>query len=315
VSTEADIIYRYFSAFGAGEAVALGVGDDAAVLRLPPEHELVVSTDTQVAGRHFFPDAFPEDIAYRAVATAASDLAAMAASPLGMTLALTLSEIDDLWLHSFSQGLGKASAALKLPLVGGDLTRGPLTLSVTVMGTVPSGRCIRRDGARAGDLLGVTGTLGDAACALVWLAGELPNHQALSEQDESFLNTRFFQPTPRFEWQDWLLENAHAAMDISDGLLLDARRLAEASGLGVHIDPDRLPLSLTTRQRGLEEATRWALTGGDDYELAIAFPPTVAIPSGITVVGKFTEAHGLHCPGYEAEIIGFDHFAVREPQE
>lgn len=307
--SESQIIQRYFSAFGRGDSVTLGIGDDAAALRLPAGQELVVSTDTQVVGRHFFSDALPEDIGYRVIAAAASDLAAMAAAPVGMTLALTLPEVDELWLHSFSQGVGDAATALKLPLVGGDLTRGPLTISVTVMGSVPAQSLVCRDGAVAGDLLVVTGTLGDAACALAMLEGQLPDRSRCREIDEVFLNTRFYRPSPRFEWLDWLREHAHACIDISDGLLMDATRIAEASGVGLRLNPQALPLSPNTHRQGEQQAIEWALTGGDDYELAIAVPPTCDIPQEMTVVGEFTVTTELQCPGVDVNQLGFDHFS------
>jgi len=309
VISESQIIQRYFSSFGRGDGVTLGVGDDGAALHIPPGHELVVSTDTQVAGSHFFADVLPEDIGYRAIAAAASDLAAMAATPLGMTLALTLPEIDELWLHSFSQGVGDAATAFDLPLVGGDLTRGPLTMSVTVMGSVPTGDLLRRNGAVAGDLLVVTGTLGDAACALAMFEGQLPERASCSETDEDFFNARFYRPSPRFEWLGWLRQHAHAGIDISDGLLMDAKRMAEASGVGVCINPDALPLSPSIRRQGEERAVQWALNGGDDYELAVAVPPTCEIPGGMTVVGEFTETTGLQCIGMNVSELGFDHFS------
>ncbi len=312
--SEFDLIYRYLANFGAGENVSLGAGDDAAVLTLPAGSELLVSTDTQVEGRHFLPDSLPEHVAYRAVAAAASDLAAMGARPLAMTLALTLPDNDELWLHSFSMGLAKAVEALNLPLVGGDLTRGPLALTVTVMGHSKAGEWIPRTGARPGDRVCVTGSLGDAAAALALLNGELalsgdPEDPALSPSACDYLESRFFAPSVRFEYASWLVENAHAAIDISDGLLADLAHIAHASGLACHIDPDAIPLSAVLKSLPREQALSWALTGGDDYELAMTVPPGVALPPGVTVVGECVAGSGVHCPGFEGLAGGFDHFA------
>ena len=160
-SGEFELIYRYFASLGSGPGVSLGVGDDAALLQLRPGQQLVTSVDTLLAGVHFPEDTFPEDIAYRAVAVAASDLAAMGAEPLAMTLALSLPEADEFWLHSFSQGLAAASRDCQLPLVGGDTTRGGLAISVTVMGQVPEGQALLRSGARPGEYFCVSGSLGD----------------------------------------------------------------------------------------------------------------------------------------------------------
>ena len=164
--SEFAIITHYFSSLGAGENVRLSVGDDAAALSVDDGFELLVSTDTSAAGVHFPDDLFPEDIAYKAVAAAASDLAAMGASPLGMTLAISLPEHDSLWLHGFSQGLASASRDFNLPLIGGDTTRGLLSMTLTVMGQCPEGQKLLRSGARPTDLLCVSGSLGDSAFGL-----------------------------------------------------------------------------------------------------------------------------------------------------
>ena len=170
--SEFTLIYRYFAALGRGEAVDLSVGDDCAILHLDEGERLATSVDTMVAGVHFPDDSFPEDIGFRAVSVAASDLAAMGARPLGMTVALTLPEADEFWLNSFSQGLAAAVGEYALPLVGGDTTRGPLTITVQVLGALPLNSALLRDGARVGDALYVSGTLGDAAGALAFLRGE-----------------------------------------------------------------------------------------------------------------------------------------------
>lgn len=311
---EFEVIYRWFAGFGAGDAVALGIGDDAAMLDVPAGYQMVVSTDTLVKGVHFPPETLPEDIAYRAVATAASDLAAMAAEPLAMTLALTLPEADDLWLHGFSQGLADAVADTGLPLVGGDTTQGPLTLSVTVMGAVPKGRALLRSGAQVGDRLWVTHTLGDAAAALALLQGELADTWLPEFDHQDWLIHRFNRPTPRLELALGLRAHATACIDISDGLLADARHIADASGVALYIEAQQIPLSaplISCPDRDL--AMRWALTGGDDYELLFTLPPALDAPPGCTLIGEVRSGSGVHCdhpaarPGAGGHL-GYAHF-------
>jgi len=307
---EFDLIVRYLAGFGAGPGVSLGVGDDAAALALPSGHELLVSTDTQVEGVHFPHHSLPESIAYRAVAAAASDLAAMAAEPLAMTLALTLPEADELWLHSFSMGLGDVVGDIGLPLVGGDLTRGPLSLSVTVMGTTPTGRYLTRAGARPGDRLCVTGTLGDAACALALLEGRCPGVDLLDGDQQEWLEGRFFRPTPRIAFASWLREHATACIDVSDGLLADTGHLAAASGVACRVVADRLPLSSALSRLPRKQAEGWALTGGDDYELVFTVPPGPSLPEGTQVIGEVVAGEGVSCDGADFQGGGYEHFSA-----
>ena len=301
---EFSLIARYFSAFGRGDAVQLGVGDDCAILSLRPGERLATSVDTAVEGVHFPDFNLPEDTAYRAVAAAASDLAAMGARPLGMTLALTLPEADELFLHSFSQGLGRAASDFALPLVGGDTTRGPLTITVQVLGALPAHQALLRGGARPGDELYVSGTLGDAAAGLALLRGEWQS----DDISEAFLEGRFNRPTPRLLLGQQLLGLATAAIDISDGLLADAGHIAAASGVRLRIEPDRLPLSpalLSHPQR--EQALHWALSGGDDYELCFTLPPGIELPPGCSRIGEVLVGEGVVCPGAPA-LPGYRHF-------
>ncbi len=307
---EFEFIHRHLGIFGAGSQVRLGVGDDGAVLALPPNSELVVSSDTIVEGTHFPKLTLPEYVATRAVGAAASDLAAMAADPLAMTLALTLPEPDELWLHSFSQGLGRCVQSLSLPLVGGDLTRGPLSVTVTVMGSVPTGCALQRAGAKPGDRLCVTHTLGDAAAGLALIMGELQGETEIPLEDEAFLEARFYQPTARLEWVPWLRQHAHSAIDISDGLLVDVAHMAEASGCACTIDSSALPLSPAVARLALESRLDYALAGGDDYELAVAVPSGVALPVGLIQVGEFHEGSGVQCDYSPTKIAGFDHFGT-----
>ncbi len=311
--SEFDLIYRYLASFGTGPNTVLGVGDDAAVMSVPAGHELLVSSDTQVEGVHFFPDTLPENLAYRVVSAAASDLAAMGATPLGMTLSLTLPEADELWLHSFSMGLGAVVSDLSLPLVGGDVTRGSLTLGVTVLGHSPVGAWVPRTGAQVGDWLCVSGSIGDAACALALMSGELTDLDCLDPDDEQYLEQRFYRPTPRLALADWLRQTATACIDVSDGLLADCGHIGRASGVGCRIDATKVPLSASLSKLPGEQALRWALTGGDDYELVMTVPEGTPLPDGITQIGQVTDDDGVTCTGYSGDDLvskdqGYDHF-------
>lgn len=302
---EFSLIARYFSAFGAGPAVTLGVGDDCAILQLGPHERLATSVDTVLEGVHFPLDSLPEDVAYRAVAAAASDLAAMGARPLGMTLALTLPAADELWLHSFSQGLGAAVAAFSLPLVGGDTTRGPLSITVQVLGALPAGLALTRAGAQLGDEVYVSGTLGDAAAGLAVLQGEYRPAPAVAE----YLEQRFFRPTPQLALGALLLNSATAAIDLSDGLLADAGHIAAASGVQLRINAEALPLSAALQAHpNRAQALGWALAGGDDYELCFCLPPGADVPAGCTRIGDVVEGAGVLCPGFEPLAAGYRHF-------
>ena len=311
---EFEVIYRWFAGLGAGKNVALGVGDDAAILEMPAGHQMVVSTDTLVEGVHFPIETLPEDIAYRAVVTAASDLAAMAAEPLAMTLAISLPVADDLWLHGFSQGLAAAVADTGLPLVGGDTTQGPLTVSVTVMGSVPRGQALLRTGAQVGDNVWVSNTLGDAAAGLAMLQGELASVWLPEFEDQDWLTLRFNRPTPRFDLVLQLRGHASACIDISDGLLADAGHIADASGVAIHIDADKIPLSSALMAcPDRELALRWALTGGDDYALLFTMPSGAPVPSGCTLIGEVRLGDGVHCDHSAAKStvgghLGYAHF-------
>ncbi len=304
-ASEFTLIYRYFSALGRGEAVDLSVGDDCAILRLEQGERLATSVDTMVEGVHFPADTFPEDVGFRAVSVAASDLAAMGARPLGMTVALTLPEVDELWLNSFSQGLAQAVSEYDLPLVGGDTTRGPLTIAVQVLGALPFERAMLRDGARPGDRVFVSGTLGDAAAALAFLQGDWRPEPDAAEH----LLQRFNRPRARLPLGRELLGKASAAIDISDGLLADAGHIAAASGVGIRLDLPTLPLSpFLASHPDRDQVLRWALAGGDDYELCFCLPPAEQAPAGCTHIGEVVEGEGVHT-GLDIDIEpGYQHF-------
>jgi len=281
------------------------VGDDCAILRLGEGERLATSVDTMVADVHFPGDSFPEDVGFRAASVAASDLAAMGARPLGMTVALTLPEADELWLNSFSQGLAEAVSEYELPLVGGDTTRGPLTITVQVLGALPLGKALLREGARVGDELYVSGTLGDAAGALAFLRGDWQPEP----DDAQYLLQRYNRPLARIDLGRELLGRATAAIDVSDGLLADAGHVADASGVRLVIDPDLLPLSAALSSHpSRDQVILWALAGGDDYELCFTLPADQAPPQGCTRIGRVERGSGVDC-GLAIDIPpGYQHF-------
>ena len=297
--SEFALIERYFRAGGAQRAdVRLGVGDDAALLEAPAGRELVAATDTLVEGIHFPAGAPPASIGHRALAVNLSDFAAMGARPAWALLALTLPQAEEPWLAEFAAGLGALARAHGVALVGGDTTRGPLCVTVTLLGHVPAGEALRRSGASAGDLLYVSGTPGDAAAGLALLERRL---QA-SEAAGAYLRERFQLPQPRLALGERLRRHASACIDVSDGLLADAGKLAAASGVGAELEFEALPLSEPLRATLAEgEARELALSGGDDYELCFAVPPAnvaalnAELPAerwGYTRIGVLRQAMG-----------------------
>jgi len=317
---EFDLIRRYFSRVGAGRTdVVLGVGDDAALLRMPADAELAAAVDTIVAGRHFPDGSDPRSIGHRALAVNLSDLAAMGATPAWATLALTLPSADANWLERFAGGLADLANAHGVALVGGDTTAGPLTISIQIMGHVVRGTALRRTGGQAGDLLAVTGTLGDAGAGLALVTSTLTAADAAAAQE---LIQRFEYPTPRVEFGMAARGIASAAMDLSDGLAGDLPKLASASGLAAHVDVDRLPLSRALRTVATpQQASDWALGAGDDYELLLAVPPprfdllaseAARLNLRLTVIGHLHGGNGLtwafHGKEMAAPDRGYDHF-------
>lgn len=263
------------------EDVAIGIGDDAAVCTPPAGQALVLGTDTLVEGVHFLPGTDPYALGYKSLAVNLSDLAAMGAQPAWALLALSLPQADLAWVEAFAQGFGALARQHGVMLAGGDTTRGPLSVTVQAGGFVPAGQALTRGGARPGDGLYVSGTLGDAALAL-----ELLQHG--SEPDVA-LRTRLERPEPRVALGVALRGQAHAVIDISDGLMPDLRKLLEASRCGADIDVDALPCSDAFRAAGGTDAQ--ALAGGDDYELLCALPGP-GVP-GLVRIGTVTTAPGL----------------------
>lgn len=267
---EFSMIKTFFSRHAASESVEHGVGDDCAVLIPPPGQRLVVSIDTQVSGRHFPADTPADKIASRALHCAVSDLAAMGAEPLWFTLALTLPHADSAWLELFSKGLYKAADVYPIALVGGDTTSGHLSISIQVHGAVPEKSVLLRSGAKVGDQIFVTGSLGDAAAGLKLVQNELTT----DEQSAKHLRSRFYDPEARIRAGLLLRYMASACIDISDGLLADLKHICEASGVGAELDATKVPLSaaiLASVPTG--KALELALTGGDDYQLCFTAAP------------------------------------------
>ncbi len=295
---EFELIERYFAAAAyaqPGAGLALGIGDDCALLALPLGEQLAVSTDTLVAGSHFPDPCDPYLLGQRALAVTVSDLAAMGATPIAFTLALTLPKADAAWLAGFSQGLAQMAQQCSIRLAGGDTTRGPLCLTLTALGRVPVGQALPRSGAKPGDLLCVGGVLGRAAGALPLVLGE---QQACAELAAPLL-AQYWSPSPQLALGQALRGRATAALDISDGLLGDCGHLAKASGVALFIEQVRIPLSPELQTLvGQTQALACALAGGDDYVLAFTVPP-VELPSlaaqhPVTVIGRVAIGQGVH---------------------
>jgi thiamine-monophosphate kinase len=292
------IIRRHFQALLPGSAdVLLGVGDDCALLQPPPGEELALTTDTLVAGRHFDPQVRAESIGWKSLAVSLSDLAAMGARPRWFVLALTLDQAEESWLAAFAQGLKAVAAPAGTALVGGDMTKGPLSITITAIGTVPSGKGLRRSGAKPGDAVCVTGTLGDAA-----LARELglATQCARFDPDREFLKARLNRPSPRLAAGHNLRGLAHAAIDLSDGLAGDLRHILEESWVGAEIRADRLPRSEAFQHLAPPDSgLALQAAGGDDYELCVCIPQErlaearrkLDVP--LTEIGRITREPGL----------------------
>lgn len=292
--------------------LVLGIGDDCAIQRVPANHELVFSVDTLVEGIHFPQNYAPEHLASRALAVAVSDLAAMGADPVCYTLALTLPEANHSWLEAFGRSLAESSRSLGIALAGGDTTRGPLSITVQVHGTVPAGQALLRGGAKPGDKVVVSGVLGDAAEALRWL-----DEKECEPYAEAVLK-RYHRPQPRLQLGCSLRGKASAAIDISDGLAADLGHILRASAVGAEIDVSLLPLSEAMKAlAGARRGARLALMGGDDYELCFTVSPSFwpelqdASPTPLTAIGEIVGAEGLalrNAEGLESELPGYDHF-------
>ena len=314
---EFELINHYFAAAQCaqgGEGVALGIGDDCALLDLPPGEQLAVSTDTLVAGVHFPRVCDPGLLGQRSLAVAASDLAAMGATPIAFTLALTLPEVGEAWLRAFADGLDRMARRCRLGLIGGDTTRGPLSITVTVFGRVPAGQALRRSGARPGDLLCVGGELGNAAGALPLVLGECEAPNALAQP----LLDHYWSPSPQFALGQLLRGRATAALDISDGLLADCGHIAKASGVALEVNLHQVPVSAALQGFvGPQAALQAAVAGGDDYVLAFTLPPgqlsSLQAQTPVHVIGRVLEGQGVSLRDRQGQDItplqrGYQHF-------
>ncbi len=301
--------------------IVLGIGDDAALLQPAPGQQLAVTADTLNAGVHFPAESAPADIGWKALAANLSDLAAMGAVPAWCTLSLSLPQAEGDWLDAFADGLFALADASGIAVVGGDTTRGPLSISITAMGQVPAAQALRRDGARVGDDIWVSGHPGEAAGALrLWQQGRLDVRGVVADAAHERLRQRLQRPMPRLSLGLALRTCAHAAADVSDGLLADLGHIASRSGVAAVLQADAVPLSAALRTAlGDAAALDCALRGGDDYELCFTAAPErrqavqalaadLALP--LARIGMIAEGRGVHCEGDAgAGRSGYRHFA------
>ena len=297
---EFDIIARYFQQdFPERAEITLGVGDDAALCTTPTGMQLAIAIDTLVAGVHFPNNTRPQDIGYKSLAVNLSDLAAMGATPAWMTLALTCPQPNATWLAGFKQGLLELAKDATISLIGGDTTRGPLTITIQVAGFVPKHCALQRSGARPGDEIYVTGTIGDAGLGLAAHQDQI----VLPHVTQQFVTSRLNRPTPRWREGQALRGIASSAIDISDGLLADLGHILIASNVGASIQLANLPLSeAMNKYLTVEKAWNLALSAGDDYELCFTVPPSQVaalqkvLPSNLcTHIGTIETNKGLRC--------------------
>ncbi|MDO8890461.1 MAG: thiamine-phosphate kinase [Sulfurimicrobium sp.] len=316
--SEFDLIRQYFTR--PTPSALLGVGDDAALLQVSPCMDLAVSVDMLVEGRHFSPQDGPGTVGHKSLAVNLSDMAAMGAQPRWATLALALPAADEKWLRGFAGGFFGLASKFGVELVGGDTTRGPLNICIQIMGEVPAGKALRRDGAKAGDEIWVSGTLGTAALALAFRQGRVE----LDQLEAAACLPALYVPQPRVALGLALRGIATAAIDISDGLLADLGHILEQSQVGAEIHFEALPLHEVTRRHiNLEVAKNCVLAGGDDYELCFTAPADrhaeleelslkLALP--LACIGRIASGAGLAVldgkgDPMPVEMKGFDHFA------
>ena len=314
---EFDLIARHFTRPAAN--AVLGVGDDCALVDVTNGMDLAVSTDTMVSGTHFFPDVDPENLGHKALAVNLSDIAAMGAMPYWATLALTLPNVNHAWLASFAKGFFDLAEEFNVSLIGGDTTRGPLALTVTIMGEVPAGAALRRGGAKAGNDVWISGNVGDAALAVAHRHGRL----VLAADDYHEAVMRLYEPSPRVALGQALRGLATSAIDISDGLLADLTHICRLSGVGATVELAAVPVSSIGMKHINSDAGRNAiLAGGDDYELCFTAHPnsresieelTNMLGVPITRVGQIRRGKGVSLLGSDGQPVtidgrGYDHF-------
>lgn len=327
---EFDLIQRYFSGPELQQSrrdVCVGIGDDCALITVPQGKQLAVSVDTSVVGVHFLPEAPAHSIGWRALAVSLSDLAAMGAQPAWFTLAISLPEVEETWLASFSKGMADLCQRYGIALVGGDTTRGELSMSVQVQGYVSHGAAWRRNGAKPGDIIYVSGKLGKAAAGLQVAQGflaqgrELPDLVALTDMETSLSQSErqalkaYLYPEPRIDLLSVLSSRVSSAVDVSDGLLADLGHILSASGVGASLDGNRIPC-FDRAEFPAEVCSQLALTGGDDYELCFTVSPqrrleleVGASQRGIPLypIGVVTTQLGIRGVS-DSDRSGFDHF-------
>ena len=319
--SEFDLISRYFVRPGHASArAALGIGDDCALVTPTPGMQLAISSDMLVEGRHFFANADAQKLGHKCLAVNLSDLAAMGAQPLAFTLALALPSAQPPWLAAFSDGLFAVADAHQCELIGGDTTKGPLTICITIFGEVPPGQALRRDAARAGDDIWISGTLGDARLALAGYRHEL----ALDANALAVAGARMHTPSPRNALGSALRGIAHAAVDISDGLIGDLGHILRRSGIGATLDVDALPAGASLSRQAIALRRQFTLAGGDDYELCFTAPAdrrdavlaaAHAAATPVKRVGIIEAEAGLrlvdaHALPLDLHISSFDHFTT-----
>lgn len=318
---EFELIARYFDRVTSSRRdVEKGIGDDCALLTLSEKQTLAISTDTLVEGVHFLRDIHPADLGYKALAVNLSDLAAMGADPAWLTLALTLPSVNEAWLKDFSDSLFELLDYYDMQLIGGDTTRGPLSLTLGIHGLVPQGRALKRSGARPGDWIYVTGTLGDSAAGLALLQHLVKINDPVAHE---MLIKRHLRPMPRILQGQALRDLASSAIDLSDGLISDLGHILKASDCGARLNLEALPLSEVMKLHfEPEQAIRWALSGGEDYELCFTLPEinrgALDVALGhygvpFTCVGQIApQSEGLVLlqdgKPVEKDLKGFDHF-------
>lgn len=318
---EFEMIKQYFQDKTLKDSsVVLGIGDDAAILNIPQNESLVVCVDTIVKGIHFLTDTPAAAIGHRALAVNLSDMAAMGATPQWFTLALTMPDANEEWIAEFSRGLFELAKHHQVTLVGGDTTQGPLTVSIQVLGTLASHKGLLRSGAKVGDSIFVTGSLGDAGAGLAMLQDKLEVPLKYKE----YFQHRYEYPEPRVITGFLLREVANSAIDVSDGLIADLRHITQASGVGAHIQLDSLPLSDAMKESiTLENALYLALASGDDYEICFTVSAdrhadiqAIAEKTGVpcTHIGEIVSGNEIDVQDKNGKTIlinhqGWEHFS------
>ena len=313
---EFELIQTYFADRGPQRKdVILGVGDDAALTRVPQDKLLVVATDTMVEKVHFFPSADPRSIGHRCLAVNLSDFAAMGAEPAWASLALTLPEVNEEWMKEFSAGLFEIAEYYNVQIIGGDTTQGPLAITISLKGFVPEDKVLTRCGAKVGDWVYVTGQLGDSALAVQAKLRQLD----LPEHHKKSIEQRFNYPAARLAAGQVLRHAASAAIDISDGLVQDLGHILKASQVGAEIDVQKLPISEDVKACvEYEEAVRLALMGGEDYELLFTVPEEQKgyLEQNITAMGvKFTRIGQIRSGESNVNLVSGDQSYVMPEQK